>query len=271
MGKKLLQEINFNSIKKFLYLHKKTIVTLIIVIIGGVAVNLISKHIFNIPSKNNKPTYSKHTENKNSRVFSMENSTNYGETIFGDKNIYNSAPSSIVIDNKKYSMDKENLIKNGGFEEDLEYWGNGMLEIQKFHGGLHRFWVQPGANIRYKIDSDVKKSGLKSLKIISNQPLTPYMYGTACQAITGLIKNTKYMASFWVKAELANEKTLRVTMDFVEWSSNKELEEGTYDWREFRFIFDTKDSNYIEFRILSEEPGTVWIDDISINRLFPEN
>ena len=123
------------------------------------------------------------------------------------------------------------------------------------------------ADVRGEIDSDIRRSSAKSLKITNNLPLEPHIYGSMSQRITGLMKNTDYIAKFWVKAERANRETLNITTDLA-WSRRKYIDAGTYDWIEFSHIFNTGDNTYIDFRIISEAPGTVWVDDITFKRHF---
>ena len=175
--------------------------------------------------------------------------------------------------------DGDNLLRNGGFEEDFKYWGTGYYETDLYKGSLGIFWASRVggpvegmkiADVRAEIDTVVKKSGEKSLKIINNSPRDAHIYGSMSQRITGLQKNTNYVATFWIKAERSGRGTFEITTD-LPWMKRKPIEAGTYDWTEFTQIFNTAGSNFIDFRILSEEPGTVWVDDIKLKRSFPTN
>jgi hypothetical protein len=174
-------------------------------------------------------------------------------------------------------VDKENLLRNGGFEEDFNFWGTGYYETDVYHGSLGIFWAarvgmpkeaMKIADIRGDIDSDIHKSGSKSFKITNNSPLEAHIYGSMSQRITGLMKNTDYIASFWVKTERAGRGTFDITTD-LEWLKRKYIEAGTYDWKEFSQVFNTGDNTFVDFRIISEEPGTVWVDDMAFKRYFP--
>ena len=176
-----------------------------------------------------------------------------------------------------YQEDKENLLRNGGFEEDLQSWGTGYYETDCFKGSLGIFWasrVGMGieeikiASLRGDIDSEIRKSGVKSFKITNNAPSEAQIYGSMSQRITGLMENTDYIASFWVKAERAGRGIFVNTID-LKWLKRKYIEAGTYNWHEFSWVFNTGNSTFIDFRIISEEPGTVWVDDITLMRYFP--
>ena len=124
------------------------------------------------------------------------------------------------------------------------------------------------ADVRGEVDAEVRRCGAKSFKIINNQPFVPNLYGSMSQRVTGLQRNTDYLASVWVKAERAGRRTLEVTTD-LGWKGRMSIEPGTYGWRQYTHIFNTGDATFVDFRILSEDPGTVWIDDLSFKRYFP--
>jgi hypothetical protein len=171
-------------------------------------------------------------------------------------------------------IDKENLLRNGGFEEDLKFWSTGYYETDVYHGSLG-FWASRVgtigamkiADVRGDIDSDIYKSGSPSFKITNNSPLEAHIYGSMSQRITGLLKNSDYIASFWVKAERASKGTLEITTD-LNWFNRTSIEPGTYNWKEFSHVFSTGSNTFVDFRIISEEPGTVWVDDIAFRRYY---
>ena len=123
-----------------------------------------------------------------------------------------------------YQEDEENLLRNGGFEEDLKFWGTGYYETDCFKGSLGIFWASRVgmdiekmkiAGLRGDIDSEIRKSGVKSFKITNNAPSEAHIYGSMSQRITGLMENTDYIASFWVKAERAGRGTFVNTIDSI--------------------------------------------------------
>ncbi len=170
--------------------------------------------------------------------------------------------------------------------------GTGDIETYRFHGSLGVFWASQTTvyvleilknknvvilrkeakevtNVRGEIDSEIRRSGKKSFKITMGSPMGSHRYGSMSQRITGLTKNTEYIVRFWVKAERAGKGTFEITMD-KEWNERKQIDEGTYPWQEFKHRFNIGDKRYIDFRIISEEAGTVWVDDISFKRYFPD-
>jgi hypothetical protein len=178
--------------------------------------------------------------------------------------------------NGNFEDDKNNLLKNGGFEKGFEFWGTGYYETDIYKGSLGAFWASRVgspqssmtiADVRADIDADIHKSGSKSLKIINNSSLQSNIFGSMSQRITGLMKNTNYLASYWVKAERANRGTFEITVD-QPWKQRTAIDPGTYDWKKYTHIFNTGDNNFIDFRIITEEPGTVWVDNLSFSRVL---
>lgn len=175
--------------------------------------------------------------------------------------------------------DKDNLLRNCGFEDGLNSWGSGYYETDVYRGSLDKFWAarvgmqmeaMKIADVRGDIDSEIRKSGTKSFKITNNSPLEAHVYGSMSQRVSGLLRNTDYIASFWAKAERANKGTFEITSD-LKWLNRKHIDAGTYDWKEFSHVFNTGESTFIDFRIVSEEPGTVWVDEIKLKRHFPRS
>jgi len=152
-----------------------------------------------------------------------------------------------------------NLVENSGFENRLEGWGTGQYEPRN-----EVFWG--AADAAATIDTQIRHSGKMSLKIVNRSTRKPHVYRTLSQRINGLKRNTKYSASFWVKANNAAAGTLILTTDMA-WSQRMAIAAGTYGWRQFTRIFDTGNNDFVDLRFISEDVGTVWLDDISFNEM----
>jgi hypothetical protein len=170
------------------------------------------------------------------------------------------------------------LLYNGGFEDGFRHWGTGYLETEWYKGSMTPFWasfIGSGrakreaivADVRGELVTDVKRSGGSSLKIVNNQEHIPHLYGTISQRMTGLEPNSPYRAELWVKADRARSRALQVTTD-LEWVHRTAIAPGTYGWTKVIHDFSTGEAPYIDFRLISEEPGTVWVDDIKVNRIL---
>jgi len=53
----------------------------------------------------------------------------------------------------------------------------------------------------------------------------------------------------------------------VAWSRRIAISTGTYNWREFKHIFDTGNNDYVDFRFISKDVGTAWLDGISFREM----
>jgi hypothetical protein len=152
-----------------------------------------------------------------------------------------------------------NLLENAGFENMLEGWGTGQYEPRS-----EVFWG--AADATATIDTQTTHSGKRALKIVNRSSRKPQIYRTLSQRINGLKRNTPYLATFWVKANNASAATLMLTTDMA-WSQRLAISAGTYDWREFKHTFNTGNNDYSDFRFISEDVGTVWLDDISFTEM----
>jgi hypothetical protein len=74
---------------------------------------------------------------------------------------------------------------------------------------------------------------------------------------------TFYAATFWALVSRAEPKPLFLTAD-LQWANRTYVENEIAGWREYRHVFNTGDSDYIDLRFVIEAPGTVWIDDVAL-------
>jgi hypothetical protein len=169
------------------------------------------------------------------------------------------------------------LLMNGGFEEGFQSWGSGYYETERYHGSLPPFWgswlvmgdkaPEEVADVRGDIVSDIRHSGKYSLKITNKLTPKAHIYGSISQRVTGLELNTDYVAEFWIKADRASPGTLQLTTD-LQWTHRTSIPPGTYDWIKLTHKFNTGDKTYIDYRFISDQPGTVWLDDTTLKRVI---
>ncbi len=157
-----------------------------------------------------------------------------------------------------------NLLVNGGFEGGLTHpWGTGHYESA---GGKSRFgiwWNSMNALAFMKIDTDQSHSGNKSLRITSYSPPQPHVFTTTSQRIAGLKPNTVYRLSLYAKAENLKRGILVITD--AAWGKRQVLAPaGTYDWKECRGTVNIGHNDYIDVRLVLEDTGTVWLDDLVV-------
>lgn len=173
---------------------------------------------------------------------------------------------SLVAKTVVQKTDK-NLLINGNFEDGLIFpWGTGHWERMD---GEHRFglwWNSENARAFMKIDTAEKHSGDKALQIVNYSPLAPNVFTTTSQRIAGLQPNTVYEISCYLKAKDLVPGAVQFTVD-AGWEKRIGIPPGTYNWQPFTITVNIGHNNCIDFRIIHQNTGTVWLDDIAIEEV----
>ncbi len=147
-----------------------------------------------------------------------------------------------------------NPFQNPGFEQDFTGWGSA--------------WVPSTYNIASFIDSNIRLLGSKSLKIVNNQPYQANVYRISSSQDAPTTANTDYLISYWVKAENAGAGAFLSILDMDGgWAKRFGMPPGTYPWMHKTYIYNTGASNLFLYAFVSENPGTVWIDQIEITKM----
>jgi CHAT domain-containing protein/tetratricopeptide (TPR) repeat protein len=147
-----------------------------------------------------------------------------------------------------------NLLVNGGFEEGLAHpWGTGHYESLQGKSRFGIWWNSMNARAFMKIDTDQSHSGEKSLRITNYSPAQPH----------GLKPNTVYRLSLYAKADNLRGGISVITD--AAWGKRLILvPPGTYDWKHCRGSVNIGHNDYIDLRLVSEHPGTAWLDDLAV-------
>lgn len=148
-------------------------------------------------------------------------------------------------------------LKNGGFEEGWTGWGVGQYADK----GI--WWNSSSAQSKAEIDSTTSHAGAASLHIINPSARAPHVFGTTVQSVA-VEPNKPYRIRFWAKGkELASNGAVGIIADPA-WSVRPvALPTGTFDWRKFDGTF-TVPTSTAEIRIIAEDKGETWIDDMQI-------
>lgn len=158
-----------------------------------------------------------------------------------------------------------NLIVDGSFEDGLvPPWGGGHYEREKggFRFGI--WWNSANAQAFMKIDSDVRFSGKRSLRLTNLSPAKPHVFSTTSQRITGLHPNTIYRITMRIKAEQIRSSAISLAID-AGWEKRlPSFPAGTYDWRLYSAVINIGHNDYIDLRFIHQDTGTVWIDDVVV-------
>ena len=159
-----------------------------------------------------------------------------------------------------------NLLINGGFEQGLTNpWESG------FYTKKPEIWMNSG-DCKSKVDLDRKNfySGTASLHLRNQSKRAPNIYGTMAQKIK-VNKNRYYAITLWARGQnLASNGALNIAVDPMWRIRPIALPAGNFEWSHFYKTFNSGDRNSIEFRIIFEDTGDVWLDDIVVEKL-PEN
>ncbi|NSW56214.1 MAG: beta-galactosidase [Armatimonadetes bacterium] len=148
------------------------------------------------------------------------------------------------------------LVTNGSFER-----GDGKLDV--WHWGS-----SDGEKQTLAIDDAVAHSGRRSVRLHSELPLKPHVYGGISQVISGLAPGSQYVLRLWVKGRGVG------TCWFgggPEWASRRTLPSGDFDWTqvELRWTAPETASQY-ELRVnVDSETEALWVDDVSFQEVDP--
>jgi len=157
-----------------------------------------------------------------------------------------------------------NLLLNSGFEEGLAHpWGTGHYETSQGKSRFGVWWNSLNARAFIKIDTDQRHSGEKSLRITSYSPGKPHVFVTTSQRITGLQPNTIYRISLYARAQNLSRGAI-FTVDAAWGKRPLTLPPGTYNWTPFSATINIGHNDYIDLRIILEDTGSVWLDDLVV-------
>ncbi|MDO8475978.1 MAG: ATP-binding protein [Candidatus Rokubacteria bacterium] len=164
------------------------------------------------------------------------------------------------------------LVRNGGFEQNLEGWGTGLLEdmprIRPF-ASAHRFVPFGGAVARWFADARESHSGRRSLRVEHESTCAPHVFSTLSQRVP-IERGAVYEAQFWagVEEKGAGAFSLRAVTSPREWDRFKvKIHGGPSWWRAYRLRFSSEDEGYVDIRFAAEWPVKAWIDDVAVRKL----
>lgn len=154
------------------------------------------------------------------------------------------------------------IIVNGGFENGLTSpWGTGQ------HSELRPLWWNAGeCKSTVETDETVKRGGSMSLHIYNPTPKKLSNYGTMAQRVA-VKKNHVHRLTLWAKGSaLASKGAVSILVDPAWKVRSINLPAGSFSWKKFTAVFALP-ADYADVRILSEDQGEAWIDDIRVEAL----
>ncbi len=150
-------------------------------------------------------------------------------------------------------------LRDGGFEAPLTATWAADWTVRPVPSPV--WWARGAVRASGGRDSSTAKSGEFSLKIVNESSQAPGRYLTTSQRL-GVERGERYIVSFWAKAAQATPGAFEVVVDRA-WKTRLTIRPGTYDWEPFEMEF-VPDASVIELRLLSEDVGVVWIDDLDL-------
>ena len=168
----------------------------------------------------------------------------------------------IVLSTVRTAGSAEVLPGNGGFETGLAPpWGTGQ-----YSAGRPIWWNSSNCASRAEIDETTAMEGLVSLHIVNASPRAAQVYGTTAQEIR-IEPNQPYRISVWVQGlNLASAGAVTIVVDDAWQVRPISLPGGTYAWTRISGVFSLP-ADHANIRILAEDAGEAWLDDITITPL----
>ncbi len=153
-------------------------------------------------------------------------------------------------------------IANSGFEAELAApWGTGQYAQNRT-----LWWNSGGCESQAETDGQISHEGAQSLHIINRSPRSAHVFGTTQQPIA-IEPGHRYRITLWARAaDLASGGAVSVIVDSAWKIRPIQLPAGSFEWQEFQGEF-TLPSSTADLRILSEDRGEVWLDDLQITRV----
>jgi len=144
----------------------------------------------------------------------------------------------------------DNLLRDGGFEQGFPDpftpWGN-----------MGACWSTA------TLDLTTSHSGKASLHIVNSAARAPNDYGTTVQTIA-IRPGQRYQITLWARGNmLASRGAINIAVDQAWKIRPLALPAGTFPWQKFIGTF-TLPTFSAGIRIISEDKGEAWLDDISV-------
>ncbi|OGR17322.1 MAG: hypothetical protein A2X81_08480 [Desulfobacterales bacterium GWB2_56_26] len=166
------------------------------------------------------------------------------------------APSAPPAQPPKKKTDY-NLLRNGDFEAGLRLWGKGQ------YGDKGVWWNSGNCRSNALAQKGSGRDGNAALYISNPTPRGPHAFGTTVQQII-IQPGKEYRITLYAKGKgLASGGAINISVDPAWTIRPIHLPAGSFDWRKFEGTFKLPSST-AEFRIISEDVGEAWIDDIRI-------
>lgn len=174
--------------------------------------------------------------------------------------LYDGGGAVLKLEAKKPPQVYQNLVVDGGFESGGigAPWGSGIYEPNP----AGPFWGRADATA--SVTSTGAHSGQFALRVDNRSKVAGNVYRTLSQKVN-VAGGAQHCLSFWTRT--ANPGTGGSLLTFRlndSWGSVIGVGAGPPDYRQYAFSFVAEDDN-IDVRMVFENEGTVWVDDIFLS------
>jgi len=172
----------------------------------------------------------------------------------------------LIMASLTIAAQKENIVKNGGFEQDID--GNGMADYWQFAG-------DKGVTVSWARDKGFAGQYSQKLACTHFTTLSPASHVMLCQINTIQLERGKwYRISFAAKQEDIRGRAVQVAISNMEPWRNSGLQESfrvSSSWRQFEFVFQATEtiSEHIRLQFWYTSTGTFWLDDVRLEIAEP--
>ena len=167
----------------------------------------------------------------------------------------------LIMASSTVAAEKQNIVKNGGFEEDTD--GDGMADYWQFAG-------DKGVTVSWGQDQGFVGQFSQKLTCTHFTTLSPASHAMLCQTNTIQLEKGKwYKISFAAKQESIPGRAVHVAISNMRPWRNCGLEESfraSGIWKRFEFVFQATEtiSEQIRLQFWYTSTGIFWLDDVRL-------
>ncbi|MCX5637707.1 MAG: carbohydrate binding domain-containing protein [Planctomycetota bacterium] len=171
------------------------------------------------------------------------------------------AALALIMASSTSAAEKENTVKNGGFEQDTD--GDGMADYWQFAG-------DKGVTVTWGRDEGFAGQFSQKLTCTHFTALSSASHAMLCQINTVQLEKGKwYKISFAAKQEGIRSRAVQAAISNTKPWRNCGLEESfrvPHAWKRFEFVFQATEtiSEHTRLQFWHTSTGSFWLDDVRL-------